>query len=150
MASSLEVWLIDALERAGKTLTQVFAATLLTLGVALNWTNFWHALDIALLAGVVSVVTSLVSIKVSQSLTPVVQTALRALLTFGQTALAYLAANTFVDISHTPWLLVFQVSLVATVTSVLTSWASWSVGPVKGNPSTVPNAAPVVPVKALG
>lgn len=148
--SVLETWLVDAGERAGKSVVQVFASTLLALGVALNWTNFWHALDIALLAGVVSLITSLVSIKVSESLAPAVQMILRALLTFGQTALAYLAANTFIDISHTPWLLVFQVSLIATIGSVLTSWASWNVGPVKGNPSTVHNTAPVTPVKALG
>lgn len=148
--STVETWLADAGERAGKSVVQVFASTLLALGVALNWTNFWHALDIALLAGVVSLITSLVSIKVSESLAPAVQTILRALLTFGQTALAYLAANTFIDISHTPWLLVFQVSLIATIGSVLTSWASWNVGPVKGNPSAVHNTAPVVPVKALG
>lgn len=148
--STVETWLVDAGERAGKSIVQVFASTLLALGVALNWTNFWHALDIALLAGVVSLITSLVSIKVSESLAPAVQMGLRALLTFGQTALAYLAANTFIDISHTPWLLVFQVSLIATIGSVLTSWATWNVGPVKGNPSAVHNTAPVTPVKNLG
>lgn len=148
--STVETWLVDAGERAGKSVVQVFASTVLALGVALNWVTFWHALDIALLAGVVSVLTSLVSIKVSESLAPALQMILRALLTFGQTALAYLAANTFIDISHTPWLLVFQVSLIATIGSVITSWASWNVGPVKGNPSAVHNTAPVTPVKALG
>lgn len=148
--STVETWLLDAAERAGKTIVQTFAATLLALGVALHWTTFWHALDVALLAGVVSIITSLVSIKVSQSLAPAVQTILRALLTFGQTALAYLAANTFIDITSVPWLQVFQVALMATVGSVITSWASWNVGPVKGNPSTVANTAPVQPVRNLG
>lgn len=140
--STVELWLRDAGERAGKTVTQSFATTLLALGVALNWTTFWHALDIALLAGVVSVLTSLVSIPISKQLTPALQVLFRALLTFGQTALAFLAANTFVDIVNVPWLQVLQVSLVAAVTSVLTSWASWNVGPAKGNPSAVHNTAP--------
>jgi hypothetical protein len=148
--STVETWLVDTAERAGKTIAQVFAATLLTLGVALQWTNFWHALDVALLAGVVSVITSVVSIPISKQLTPVVQVLLRALLTFGQSALAYVAANTFLDLTSVRWLAMFQVALIATITSVVTSWASWNVGPVKGNPSTVPNTAPIAPVKALG
>lgn len=140
--STVEIWLRDAGERAGKTIVQSFATTLLALGVALNWTSFWHALDIALLAGVVSVLTSLVSIPISKQLTPALQVLFRALLTFGQTALAFLAANTFVNIVDVPWLQVFQVSLVAAVTSVLTSWASWNVGPAKGNPSVTHTLAP--------
>jgi hypothetical protein len=148
--STVETWLIDAGERAGKTIVQIFSSTLLTLGVALNWTNFWHALDVALLAGVVSLITSVVSIPISKQLTPVLQVLLRALLTFGQSALAYVAANTFLDLTSVRWLEMFQVALIATITSVVTSWASWNVGPVKGNPSAVHNTAPVAPVKALG
>lgn len=140
--STVEVWLRDAGERAGKTITQSLATTLLALGVALHWADFWHALDIALLAGVVSVLTSVVSIPISKQLTPALQVLFRAVLTFGQSALAFLAANTFVNIVDVPWLQVFQVSAVAAVTSVLTSWASWNVGPVKGNPSTVHTEAP--------
>lgn len=133
--SSVETWLVGAGERAAKTVTQSFATTLLALGVALHWASFWHALDIALLAGVVSVITSVVSIPVSAQLKPAYQVALRAVLTFGQSALAFLAANTFVNITDTPWLQVFQVSLIAAVTSVLTSWASWNVGVLKEHPS---------------
>lgn len=148
--SSVEVWLIDAGERAGKTVVQVFASTLLTLGVALHWTAFWHALDVGLLAGVVSLITSVVAIPVSVQMAPVVQVLLRALLTFGQSCLAYLAANTFLSLTSVPWLDMFQVALIATIASVVTSWASWNVGPVKGNPSTVHNRAPVEPVRQLG
>ena len=140
--STVEIWLRDTGERAGKTIVQSLATTLLGLGVALQWVAFWHALDIALLAGVVSLLTSFVSIPVSKQLTPALQVLFRALLTFGQTALAFLLANTWVNIVSVPWIQVFQVSAVAAVTSVLTSWASWNVGPVKGNPSTVHTEAP--------
>jgi len=140
--STVEIWLRDAGERAGKTVVQSFAMTLLALGVALNWTSFWHALDIALLAGVVSVLTSAVSIPISKQLNPALQVLLRSVLTFGQSALAFLAANTFIDISSVPWLEVLQVSLLAAATSVVTSWASWNVGPAKGNPSVVHTLAP--------
>lgn len=140
--STVEIWLKDAGERAAKTTVQALAVTLLALGVALRWTVFWHALDIALLAGVVSLVTSVVSIPVSKQLSPALLVSLRALLTFGQSALAFLAANTFLDLTSVPWLQVLQVSLMAAVTSVLTSWASWNVGPVKHNPSVVHNSAP--------
>lgn len=133
--STVEAWLVGAGERAAKTVTQSFATTLLALGVALHWASFWHALDIALLAGVVSILTSVVSIPVSQQLKPAYQVALRAVLTFAQSALAFLAANTFVDLVSVPWLQVFQVSLIAAVTSVLTSWASWNVGALKEHPS---------------
>jgi len=143
--SPTETFLVDAAERAGKTVVQVFASTLITLGVALNWTQWWHALDIALLAGVVSLITSLITIPLSQSLNPALQTLLRAAFTFGQAALAYLAANTFVGIVDVPWLKVLQVVLIATVTSVLTSWASYGVGMTKGNPSVVRNSAPTGP-----
>jgi len=44
-----------------------------------------------------------------------------------------------------PWLKVLQVALIATVTSVLTSWASYGVGMTKGNPSVVRNSAPTGP-----
>lgn len=133
--SAVEAWIVGAGERAGKTIVQSFATTLLALGVALHWASFWHALDIALLAGVVSIITSVVSIPVSAQLKPAYQVALRAVLTFGQSALAFLAANTFVNITDVPWLQIFQVSLIAAVTSVLTSWASWNVGALKEHPS---------------
>lgn len=133
--SAVEAWIVGAGERAGKTIAQSFATTLLALGVALHWASFWHALDIALLAGAVSVITSVVSIPVSAQLKPAYQVALRAVLTFGQSALAFLAANTFVNITDVPWLQIFQVSLIAAVTSVLTSWASWNVGVLKEHPS---------------
>lgn len=148
--STVETWLVDAGERASKTAVQSLSTTLLALGVALRWVTFWHALDIALLAGVVSLLTSVASIPISKQLAPAVQVLFRAVLTFGQSALAFLLANTWVNITDVPWIQVFQVSAIAAVTSVLTSWASWNVGPVKGNPSAVHNTAPVVPVKALG
>lgn len=141
MATTVETWIVAALEKAGKTTVQSLASTLLALGVALHWTNFWHALDIALLAGVVSLITSLVSVPVSQRIPVAWQVVLRAGLTFGQSALAFLAANAWLDITSVPWIAVFQVSLVAAVTSVLTSWASWNVGPVKEHPSVVRAAA---------
>ena len=138
---SLKAWLIDAAERAGKTVVQTFASILLTLGAVHSWTPFWHALDVALLAGVVSLLTSVLSIPISTTLNPVAQTALRALLTFVQSALAFVAANTFLDLTSVPWLQVLQVALIATVTSLLTSLASWQVGPVKEHPSIVRSAA---------
>lgn len=134
---SAEQWIIGALERAGKTAAQVFASAMIAAGAVLSWTGVWHAVDIALLAGVVSIITSLVSIHISATLPPYLQVLLRAALTFGQTALAYLAANTFVDITSVPWVLVFQTAAVATLTSILTSWASWNVGPAKEHPSVV-------------
>ena len=140
--STVEVWLVDAGERAAKTAVQSLATTLLALGVALHWVAFWHALDIALLAGVVSILTSVASIQISKQLSPALQVVFRAALTFGQSALAFLLANTWVNITDVPWIQVFQVSAVAAVTSVLTSWASWNVGAVKGNPSTVATTAP--------
>ena len=82
--SPTETFLVDAAERAGKTVVQVFASTLITLGVALNWTQWWHALDIALLAGVVSLITSLITIPLSQSLNPALQTLLRAAFSSGR------------------------------------------------------------------
>lgn len=138
---SLKAWLIDALERAGKTVAQTFASVLLTLGVALHWTQFWHALDIALLAGVVSLLTSVLSIPISATLNPVAQAAFRALLTFVQSALGFVAANTFLDLTSVPWLQVLQVALITTLTSVLTSLASWQVGVAKEHPSLVRPAA---------
>lgn len=148
--SALEMALLDAAERAGKTIVQVFASTVITLGVALNWTSFWHALDIALLAGVITLVTAIVTIPISKRINPVLQWIVRALFTFLQAALAYVAANTFLDLTSVKWLEVLQVALIATISSVLTSWASWNVGPTKGNPSAVPNTYPTVPVKSLG
>lgn len=133
-------WTVDALERAGKTITQVFATTVLAAGVVLNWTGLWHALDIGLLAGVVALLTSVASVTVSARLPAWAQVALRAALTFGQSALAYLAANTFINITGVPWVQVFQISLISAVTSVLTSWASWNVGKVKEHPSVAPVA----------
>ena len=139
---SLKTWLIDALERAGKTIVQVFASTIITLGVAAHWTNWWHAIDIALLAGVVSLLTSVLTVPLSANLAPAAQVAVRAVFTFVQSALGFLAANTFLDLTHVPWLQVLQVSLIATVTSVLTSWASYPVGALKGHPSVVNAAGP--------
>lgn len=133
--TTVEAWLIGAAERAGKTIVQTLATTLLTLGVALHWVVFWHALDIALLAGAVSVLTSVASIPLSTRLPAPWQVAVRAVLTFAQSALAYLSANTWLNITSVPWLQVLQVSLIAAVTSVLTSWASWNVGPLKEHPS---------------
>jgi Putative lactococcus lactis phage r1t holin len=142
MMSPTETFLVDAAERAGKTLVQVFFSVLVTLGVALTWTNLWHALDVALLAAVVSLVTSLITIPISQALNPVLQVVLRAAFTFGQACLAYLAANAWLDITSVPWLKVLQVALIATISSVVTSLASHPWGPVKGNPSLVRNSAP--------
>lgn len=140
-----ETFLVDALERGGKTVVQVFASTLITLGVALGWTSFWHALDVALLAGVVALITSLITIPISMSLPAPLQVLLRAAFTFGQAGLAYLAANTFLDFTDVPWLKVLQVALIATLSSVVTSMASRDWGPVKGNPSIVRNSAPAGP-----
>lgn len=134
---SAEQWIIGALERAGKTAGQVFASVMIAAGAALSWTSVWHAVDIALLAGVVALITSIVSIHISQALPPYLQVILRAGLTFGQTALAYLAANTFVDLTSVPWIVVFQTAAVATLTSVLTSWASYNVGVKKEHPTVV-------------
>lgn len=133
--SNVEAWLLGTAERAGKSVVQVTATTLLALGVALHWASFWHALDIGLLAGVVSVLTSVASIPLSANLKPAYQVGVRAVLTFTQSALAFLSANTFLNLTDTPWLQVFQVSLIAAVTSVLTSWASWNVGALKEHPS---------------
>jgi hypothetical protein len=140
--TAVTTWTVDALERAGKTVVQTLATTLLALGVALRWIVFWHALDIGLLAGVVALLTSVAAIPLSRQLTPALQVALRAGLTFVQSTLAFLAANTFLSLTSVPWVQVAQVSLLAAVTSVLTSWASWNVGPVKLNPSVVPTTAP--------
>jgi Putative lactococcus lactis phage r1t holin len=140
--SATETFVVDALERGAKTVVQVFAATLITLGVASGWRSFWHAGDVALLAGVVALITALITIPISQALAPPLQVLLRAVFTFGQAALAYLAANTFIDITSVPWLKVLQVALIATLSSVLTSMASRDWGPVKGNPSLVRNSAP--------
>ena len=140
-----ETFLVDALERGGKTVVQVFASTLITLGAALQWTNLWHALDVALLAGVVALITALVTIPVSATLAPPLQVILRAVFTFGQAALGYLAANTFLDFTHVPWLKVLQVAIIAALGSVVTSMASRDWGPVKGNPSIVRNSAPAEP-----
>ena len=134
------IFVVDALERAGKTTVQVFFSILVT--VALTWPNLWHAADVALLAGVVALITGLITIPISQSLTPVLQVVLRAVFTFGQAALAYLAANTFLDLTSVPWLKVLQVALIATISSIVTSLASHGWGPVKGNPSLVNNTAP--------
>jgi hypothetical protein len=139
---TLKQWLVDALERAAKTVAQVFTSALITLGVASNWTTWWHALDVALLAGAVSVLTSIVTVPLSTQLAPSLQVVFRAVLTFAQAALAYLAANTFVGVADVRWLEVLQVSIIAAIGSVLTSWASWNIGPAKGNPSVVPTAAP--------
>jgi hypothetical protein len=139
---SLKTWIIDALERAGKTVVQVFASVILTLGVAAHWQTFWHALDVGLLAGVVSLLTSVLSVPIAANLAPAAQVAMRALLTFVQAGLSYLAANTFLDLTSVPWLQVLQVALIATVTSILTSWASYPVGPLKGHPSVVAGVGP--------
>jgi uncharacterized membrane protein len=143
MMSPTETFIVDALERAGKTVVQVGFSILVT--TTLTWPNLWHALDVALLAGLVALITGLVTIPISTSLTPALQIVLRAAFTFGQAGLAYLAANTFLDLTSVPWLKVLQVALVATISSVVSSLASHGWGPVKGNPSLVRNTAPTEP-----
>lgn len=119
-------WIAGAIERAGKTVAQTLATGLLALNIATltSFTPIRNAVVVAVSAGVLSVFTSLGSIRLSQGRSFAKNTLLRAALTLVQTLGGVAAAAKPFNVIDFHWPMALATAGVAALASVLTSLAS--------------------------
>ncbi len=119
-------YVLDPLERAGRTFAQQFAVILLatSTGGLLITQNWLIALDSAAFAALVSILTSVLTFKVPR-LTPALDLTLRVLKTFLQSFLGTITASAVLDLSHVDWQAAVAIALPVAFTAFLTGLAAF-------------------------
>lgn len=114
-------YVLDPLERAGRTFLQQFVVILLATGDAglLVTQNWAFAADSAGFAAVVSVLTSVLTFKV-QTLPAAADLALRVAKTFVQSLLGTLAASHITSVAHADWKGALAIAVPVALTALLT------------------------------
>jgi hypothetical protein len=127
------LYVVDPLERAGRTFAQQFTVLLLAAGSAglLVSQNWLVALDSALFAAVVSVLTSVLTFKVPQ-LSVRYDLLLRVAKTFLQSFLGTLTASHVLSVSGADWKGALAVAVPVAVTAFLTGIAALGVPTTDG------------------
>lgn len=126
-------YVFDPLERAARTFAQQFVFILLATGYGglLITQNWVVAVDSAAFAGVVSILMSVLTFKVSP-LRPAVDLTWRVLKTFVQSFVGTLTATSVLDVSHADWKGALAVAFPVAAGALLTGLAALGVPTTQG------------------
>jgi hypothetical protein len=125
MSPFLVLYVVDPLERAGRTFVQQFAVLLLVSGSAglLVTQNWVLALDSAGFAALVSLLTSVLTFKLSAQ-SVLVDLGLRVVKTFLQSFLGTLTATNVLSVAHADWKGALAVAVPVALTALVTGIAA--------------------------
>jgi hypothetical protein len=141
--SSFTKWWKGALERAGKTVAQTLATSLIGAGLAMiTFTTFRNAAIVALFAGLATLAVSPFTVSISNGGSAgtiesfAANAAVRCVFTFGETLAGLVVAAKGFDYITFAWASALSQATVAALLSILTSVASSNPGEPK-SPSLV-------------
>lgn len=138
----VHAYVLDPLERAGSTFVQQFVIVLLaTSGSLVIFQDWQAAFYTALFAGIVSILTSLLTFTVPPQ-TPMVDLLLRTAKTFIQSLLGSMAATQFTDVVHFGWHGAIAVAIPVALTSFLKGMAAMAIAWSPGTASLLPAGPP--------
>lgn len=140
---ALNGWWKGAAERAGKTVAQTLATSLIGTGLAMiTFARFGDDLVVAIFAGLGAVVASPLTIALANGAvsakveTFAVNAAIRCVFTFVETLAGLVVADKAIGLATFGWAAALSQALVAALLSILTSVASATPGQ-PGSPSLV-------------
>lgn len=118
-------YVVDPLERAGRTFVQQFVVVLMSAGTAglLVHQNWGLAADAAAFAAIISILTSVITFKVPALSVPY-DLGLRVVKTFVQSFLGTLAASQVDSAVHADWRGALAVAVPVALTALLTGLAA--------------------------